>query len=232
MQALHDVAQYLPMLLRMSLINIALLGSLIAVGFTVGTLVAVVQVYGRRAASAAAGTYAWMFRSVPSLVMLFLFYYAPPRFGVRVSPFLAATLALGLCSSAYQSQIFRGAIQAISSGQMQAARSLGMGRPRAVISIILPQAFRLAIPGWSNEFSSVVKDTTLAYVVGLNEVVRATKIINDTRYDLTMPALIVTALLFLVMTNAGNLALGGVERRFGIPGLQMPGRTRTTDMGR
>jgi ABC-type amino acid transport system permease subunit len=77
-----------------------------------------------------------------------------------------------------------------------------------------------------------VKDTTLAYVVGLNEVVRATKIINDTRYDLTMPALIVTALLFLVMTNAGNLALGWVERRFGIPGLQMPGRTRTTDMGR
>jgi polar amino acid transport system permease protein len=115
---------------------------------------------------------------------------------------------------------------------MQAARSLGMSRPRAVATIMLPQAFRLAIPGWSNEFSSVVKDTALAYVVGLNEVMRAAKLINDTRYDLTMPALILTALLFLAMTNAGNLVLGGFERRLGIPGLQMPGRTRTADTGR
>jgi polar amino acid transport system permease protein len=232
MQALYDVAQYLPMLLRACLINVALLFSLIVLGFVVGTLVAVVQVYGRRPASVAAAAYAWVFRSVPPLVLLFLVYFAPPRFGVPISSFLAATLALGLCSSGYQSQIFRGAIQAISNGQMMAARSLGMSRPRAVVSIILPQAFRLAIPGWSNEFSSVVKDTSLAYVVGLNEVVRATKIINDTRYDLTMPALIVTALMFLVMTNAGNLVLGTIERRSGIPGLQVAGRTRTTDMGR
>lgn len=232
MDALRDVGQYIPMLLRASLLNIALLFSLISVGFVVGTVVAVIQVYGRRAASTVAETYAWIFRSVPSLVMLFLFYYTPPRFGVRISSFLAATLALGLCSSAYQSQIFRGAIQAISGGQMQAARSLGMSRPRAVVCVMLPQAFRLAIPGWSNEFSSVVKDTALAYVVGLNEVMRAAKLINDTRYDLTMPALILTALLFLAMTNAGNLVLGGIERKFGIPGLQMPGRTRTADAGR
>jgi ABC-type amino acid transport system permease subunit len=77
-----------------------------------------------------------------------------------------------------------------------------------------------------------VKDTALAYVVGLNEVMRAARLINDTRYDLTMPALILTALLFLAMTNAGNLVLGGIERKFGIPGLQMPGRARTADAGR
>jgi polar amino acid transport system permease protein len=228
-ETLRDVGQYIPMLLRACLTNVALLFALLAVGFAVGTVVAVVQVYGKRAASAAAAAYAWVFRSVPPLVMCFLIYYGPPRFGLRVSSFLAATLAIGLCSSGYQSQIFRGAIQAISSGQMQAARSLGMSRTQAIRSIILPQAFRLAIPGWSNEFSSVVKDTSLAYVVGLNEVMRAAKVINDTRYDLTMPALILTALLFLAMTNAGNLALGGIERRFGIPGLQMPGRTRTAD---
>lgn len=232
MDTLRDVAQYIPMLFRACLLNVALLFALVAVGFAVGTVVAVVQVYGRRVASAFAAGYAWVFRSVPPLVLCFLFYFGPPRFGLRVSSFLAATLAIGLCSSGYQSQIFRGAILAISSGQMQAARSLGMSRIRAVRSIILPQAFRLAIPAWSNEFSSVVKDTSLAYVVGLNEVMRAAKVINDTRYDLTMPALVLTALLFLAMTNAGNLALGAVERRYGIPGLQMPGRMRTTDMGR
>ncbi|MEW5826182.1 MAG: amino acid ABC transporter permease [Candidatus Bipolaricaulota bacterium] len=229
---LHDLAEYVPLLLRMSLVNVALLFSLLCVGFALGTLVAVVQVYGRRLASAAAAGYAWVFRSIPSLVLLFLVYYGPPRLGLRISPFLAATLALGLCSSGYQSQIFRGALLAISGGQMQAARSLGMSRGRAIRTILLPQAFRLAIPGWSNEFSSVVKDTTLAYVVGLNEVMRATRIINDTRYDLTMPALLLTAALFLLMTNAGNLGLGAVERRFGIPGLQMPGRGRATDLGR
>lgn len=210
-------------MLRASLINIQLLVALIAVGYVLGTLIALMQVYGGRVLGTISRLYEWIFRSIPALVLLFLFYYGPPRCGVRISPFLAATMALGFRSSAYQSQIFRGAIQAIPTGQMLAARSVGMSRARAIATIVLPQAFRLSIPGWTNEFSSVVKDTTLAYVVGFNEIMRSARIIMDSRYDLAMLAFIAVALVFLGLTYAGNTLMGGIERKFRIPGLQMPG---------
>lgn len=217
---------FIPRLLYASIINIELLLALIAVGYVLGTMVALLQVYGGRTLGAVARVYEWIFRSIPALVLLYLFYYGPPRFGLPISSFVAATFALGCRSSAYQSQIFRGAIQSIPSGQMLAARSLGMGRVRAIITIILPQAFRLSIPGWTNEFSSVIKDTTLAYAVSFNEILRTAKIVYDTHYDLAITVLIFVALVFMVLTLAGNVTMGMIERRFGIPGLQVPGQAR------
>jgi len=222
-EAIAAVARHIPRLLRASVINIELLFALLAVGFVVGTLVALLQVYGGRFLGTLARLYEWIFRSIPALVLLFLFYYGPPRFGVDISAFVAATMALGFRSSAYQSQIFRGAIQAIPQGQMAAARSMGMSRARSIVSIILPQAFRLSIPGWTNEFSSVVKDTTLAYAVGFNEIMRSARIIMDSDYSLAMLAFIAVALVFLVLTYTGNALMGMVERQLRIPGLQMPG---------
>ena len=205
------------------MINIELLFGLIAVGFVVGTLVALLQVYVGRFFGALSRIYEWIFRSIPALVLLFLFYYGPPRFGIDISGFAAAMLALGFRSSAYQSQIFRGAIQSIPTGQMMAARSMGMSQVRAIFTIILPQAFRLSIPGWTNEFSSVIKDTTLAYAVGFNEILRTARIVYDTHYDLAMLVLVFVALVFMVLTLVGNAAMGVAERKLRIPGLQMPG---------
>ena len=212
------------------MINIELLLALIAVGYVFGTLVALLQVYGGKVLGTLARIYEWIFRSIPALVLLFLFYYGPPRFGLDISGFVAAMFALGFRSSAYQSQIFRGAIQSIPSGQMMAARSMGMSRVRAIFTIILPQAFRLSIPGWTNEFSSVIKDTTLAYAVGFNEVLRAARIVYDTHYDLAMTVLIFVALIFMVLTLLGNAGMGLVERKFGIPGLQVPGYEKVRQM--
>jgi len=104
-----------------------------------------------------------------------------------------------------------------------AARSLGMSRTRAIVSVILPQAFRLSIPGWSNEFSAVAKDTTLAYVVSYNELLRTASSIVDRDYKLAIPAYLTVALIFLVLTYAGNRSLGWLEKRTRIPGLQVAG---------
>jgi len=231
-QNIARLAPFIPSLLRASLINIQLLIGLIALGYVFGTLTALLQVYGGKILGTVARIYEWIFRSVPALVLLFLFYYGPPRFGIGISGFAAAMFALGFRSSAYQSQIFRGAIQSIPSGQMLAARSMGMSRIQAIFSIILPQAFRLSIPGWTNEFSSVIKDTTLAYAVGFNEVLRTARIVYDTHYDLAMSVLIFVALIFMVLTLAGNALMGGVERRFRIPGLQVPGHEKTRQSSR
>jgi polar amino acid transport system permease protein len=220
---LAAIGKSVPMLLRAFLINLEVLVALLGVGLVAGTLIAILQVYAGRLIGYLAFLFEWVFRAIPALILLLLFYFGPPRFGFDISPFLAATLALGFRSAAYQSQIFRGAIQAIPTGQMLAARSVGMSRARAVVTIILPQAFRLSIPGWSNEFSGVTKDTTLAYAVGLNEVLRAARVVMDRQYNLAMLAYLTVALLFLALTYAGNWGLGLLEKKTRIPGLEMKG---------
>lgn len=217
MSKILETAVYVPMLLRASRLNLELLGALLGLGLLVGTAVALAQSYARTPARAIARTFEWIFRGVPALVLLFLFYFGPAQFGLRVSPFAAASIALGLRSAAYQSQIFRGALESVSSGQMAAARALGMTRRRAIGKVVLPQAVRLAVPGWSNELSAVVKDTTLAYAVGFNDVMRTARVIYDRHYELAMPALLLVALLFLLLTEGSTALLALAEKRTRIP---------------
>jgi len=204
-------------------INVEILLGLITLGFVVGMLVALLQVYGHRYLRRTMVAYEWFFRGVPEIVLLMLAYYGLRQFGVKITPFYAAVLGLGLRSSAYQSQIFRGAVQAVGSGQMMAALSVGMTRWQAVRSVILPQALRLSIPPWSNEFSSVLKDTTLAYAIGVIEIMRKARFLIARDYRLAMPAFILVALFFFVLTYAGNWGLGVLERRLRIPGFEAKG---------
>ncbi len=210
----------LPVLLQGLLVNLELLAGLLSLGIVVGVVVALVEVYAPRPLRAVALAYEWFFRGVPELVLLFLFYFGPSQFGAEISAFFAAVLALGFRSSAYQSQIFRGAIQAISPGQSLAARSLGMSRLAVIRHVILPQALRLSLAGWSNEFSSVLKDTTLAYGIGVVEVMRQARYLTARNFPLALPAFLTVALMFLVLTYAGNWGIGLLERRLRVPGLE------------
>jgi len=189
----------------------------------VGIVIALFQVYGNRFLATVASAWEWFFRGVPALVLLFLFFFGTAQFGLDIDAFTAAVLALGFRSSGYQSQIFRGAIQAVSQGQMMAAQSIGLSRLQAIAYVILPQALRLAIPAWSNEFSSVIKDTTLAYAIGVNEVLRHARYIMVRHYELAMLAYLTVALIFLLLTYAGNWLLGLLERRVAVPGFEMKG---------
>ncbi len=220
------------MFLQATLINLGLLAGLIILGLVVGIPIALLQVYGVRPLRWLASAWEGFFRGVPALVLLFLFFFGPAQFGVQLSAFTAAILALGFRSSGYQSQIFRGAIQSIPRGQMLAARSMGMSRLQAIRYVVLPQALRLAIPAWSNEFSSVIKDTTLAYAIGVNEVLRQVRYIADRYYELAMPAYLTVALIFLVLTYGGNWLLGRLERRWALPGFPMRGAEERIERGR
>lgn len=187
----------------------------LAVGFLIGTPIALVRIYGSKLAQLLAAGYTVVLRGFPSLVVLFIAYYVLAA-AVNLPPFLAGCAALGICSSAYQAEIFRGAVQGVSSGQMMAARALGMSQGQAILSIILPQALRNAIPGWSNEAAVVVKDSSLVYAVGLAELMRRAQQINGT---LHAPLLIfsATGLFYFVLTFGTNRLLGWVERRTRIP---------------
>lgn len=208
------------------LLTLALLG----LGLAAGIPIAFAQVYGYRLLRIACAVYEQVFRGIPALVLILLFYNGLARsFHILLPAFAAAVLALGLRSAAYQSQIFRGAIQAVPRGQMLAARSIGMSKLQAIRYIILPQAFRLAIPPWTNEFSSVLKDTSLASAIGVLELARLGTLISSriqygrgARWILII--FIVVALIYLVLTYAGNWSLGFLEDKLRIPGFEMKGR--------
>ncbi len=185
------------------------------VGFLIGMPIALARIYGGRPAQVLAVGYTAVLRGFPSLVVLFIAYYVLAG-AINLPPFLAGCAALGICSSAYQAEIFRGAIQGVSRGQMLAARAVGMTQGQAILNIVLPQALRNAIPGWSNEAAIVVKDSSLVYAVGLAELMRRAQQVNAT---LHAPLLVfsVTGALYFLLTFATNRLLGWVERKFSIP---------------
>ncbi len=204
------------------MVTLELTLALLVLGILVGIPLALGQVYGGRGVGILSSTYERFFRSIPALVLLFLFFFGSSGLGLNLSPFVAAALALGCRSSAYQSQIFRGAIQSIRQGQMIAARSLGMSKFQAIWHIILPQALRRSIPPWSNEYSSVVKDTSLAYAVGVIELVREGRYIIVRTFE-PMLIYITIAVIYFVLTYAGNRSLGYLEERLEIPGFETKG---------
>lgn len=208
------------------LLTLGLLGTGILMGFPI----AFAQVYGYRPLRWFCRGYEQVFRGIPALVLILIFHSGLSRsFNILLPAFVSALIALGLRSSAYQSQIFRGAIQSVSSGQMLAARSVGMTRLQAIRHIILPQAFRLAIPPWTNEYSSVLKDTSLASAIGVLELMKEGTLIM-TRVQYTRGAkwilvvLILVALIYWVLTYVGNAGLGFLENRLRIPGFETKGK--------
>ena len=137
--------------------------------------------------------------------------------GLNLNAVAAATIVLGMTSGAYQSQIFRGAILSLSKGQLKAARALGMSDGLAIRSIILPQALRISIPGWSNEYSIILKDSALAFALGAPEIMARTHFVATRTYTY-LPLYITAGALYLIITIIGLKALRSLERKVHIPG--------------
>jgi len=212
------IFQVLPYLLRGSLVTIGLVGGALFLGFVMGIPMAVGQVYGNKLIVNLISFYVWFFRGLPVLVLLFLFYFGLfSLIGLNLPAFTAAILVLGLRSAAYQSQIFRGSIQSLGEGQMLAARSLGMSKIQAIWNIILPQALIISIPGWSNEYSIILKDSAVSYAIGVMELLTRANFISTRTYK-PMPVFLTCALIFLLLTYGGVKVLNFLEKKVRIPG--------------
>jgi polar amino acid transport system permease protein len=149
---------------------------------------------------------------VPVVVIIFILFFVIAQY-INLSPFLAGSLALGCASGADQSEIFRGALQAVPAGQMTAARAIGMSRVQAIRNIVLPQALRLALPAWGNEATLVLKDSTLVFVVGVPEILRRTQQVSA-RTNEPFVAFGAAMLLYLAMTLLTTQLLQWLERRY------------------
>lgn len=225
-EALTAIWEALPYMLSGIWYTLALVLGAMGVGLVLGIPLAVGQVYGGFLTRRLVKTYVWLFRGVPILVQLYLFYFGllsylntlPMLSSLPLdSAFLAAVVVLGLTSAAYQSQIFRGAILSLPEGQLKAARALGMRDATAIRSIILPQALRLSIPAWSNEYSIILKDSALAFVIGVMELMSRTRAVAATTHQ-PVPLSLFAGLLFFILTWFGVRALLSLEKKVRIPG--------------
>lgn len=197
-----------------------LLISIIAIvmGFGIGIVIGLGRISSHFLINGIATVYVEILRGVPLLIQIFFIYFAISIYIPGINdPTVAATLALGLNSGAYQAEIIRGGIQSIPRGQMEAARSSGMSYIQAMRHVILPQGFRLIIPPMTNEYVTVIKDSSLAYAIGTMEITwLSTKII--TVYFQPLTTYVFVALIYFTLTTFTSNIMRVVERRFRIPG--------------
>ena len=215
---LNAVVNAFPYMLGGSLVTIAVVVGAMLIGLVAGIPLAVGQVYGKAPVRWIVKTYVWFFRGVPLLVLLFLFYFGLFSFlNINLSAFTVAVIVLGLISAAYQSQIFRGAIRSLPEGQFKAARALGMRDTQTIALIILPQALRLSVPGWSNEYSIVLKDSAVTYALGVAEIMARTHFVATRTYQ-HLPLYMAAGFIYLVLTYAGTRSLRVLESKVRIRG--------------
>jgi polar amino acid transport system permease protein len=162
----------LPLLLSGLWITLELGIVSIVAGLVGGLILALLRLYATPFVRALAKIYTDVFRSVPLLVLLIVIYYALPFIGIRLSPFLSAASALTLVSTAYTAEIFRAGIEAIPRGQFEASEALGLSYRHMMAEIILPQAVKIVIPPLTNNCINVMKDTALASVVAMPDLLK------------------------------------------------------------
>ena len=188
-----------------------------------GMLLAMGRVYGKPPLTTLIYVYEKIFRGVPLLVIFFLVYFGLGQIGINLLPFTAAIIGLALRSSAYQAQIFRSAINSIPEGQNIAARTLGMSKTQSIIHIMIPQVLRLSIPSWSNEFTIVLKDTSIALALGVPEILRvAGQIYTIQKYfDYILPLLLLVALIYFIIVVFVNKILGYLGEKYKMAGFDV-----------
>lgn len=162
----------LPALLWGLLVTLQIGVASILVGLAGGLFLAVTRLYAPPFIKLLIRIYIDIFRSIPLLVLLIVVYYALPFVGIRLSPFLSAVTALSLVSAAYTAEIFRAGIEAIPHGQFEASAALGLSNRHTMVDVILPQAIRIVIPPLTNNCINVMKDTALASVVAMPDLLK------------------------------------------------------------
>ena len=208
----------LPALLDGAVVALGLWVLAMILGFVVALGLTWCRVYGNRVLYGLATAYVEVFRGTPMIVQMFVIYLGLPDLGIVMSSFAAATVAMAFNSAAYQAEYFRGAIQSIPSGQMVAARAIGMSRFDAVRTVVLPQAMRRVIPQWSNEAILELKFTSIAYAISVNEITSHAYEIGYSTFRF-FEIFIVAAVIYLAMTTVVAQVLDVIDRRVRVPGL-------------
>ena len=211
----------LPALLAGTAVTLQIWAWCMVGGTVVGLLLALGRVYGNKTIYAFSTGYIEFFRGTPMLVQMLIVYFGLPVIGVKLSSIVAASVALGMNTAAYQAEYFRGAIQSIEDSQMEAAYAVGMSKAQAIQNIILPQALRIVIPSWSNESVLLLKYSSIAFAIGVPELMARAQMIGYSTFKF-FDAFIIAAFIYLALTSILAQLLDILSKKVRIPGQEVP----------
>jgi len=182
-------------------------------GSLLGLLVALARTSENRTAQWAAMVYIQIFQGTPLLLQLFLIFFGAPVLGLDINPWVAAGIALILNTGAFLGEIWRGCIQAIPHGQTEAAHALNLGYVSRMRDVVLPQAFKIALPPTVGYMVQIIKGTSLAAIIGFTEVTRAGQIINNATFQPLQVFTTVAAIYFFICWPLSLLAARMEKKR-------------------
>jgi polar amino acid transport system permease protein len=200
-------------------VEITLFG--VALGLGLGTLLAIGDIYGGKLAKSVIAVYVEFFRGSPLFVQLFIAVYTVPAIlHLQIDHYLLAFLVFGLNSAAYQKGYMKGSMQTVLDDQMIAGLSVGMSRLQTLRHIILPQAYRIVIPSWTNEFCSLTKSTATVAFVGLFDLVSAGLSIRMRTFEI-LPVWMVIGIIYLIWITGFSKIMDIIYERKKIPGVEL-----------
>ncbi len=179
----------------------------IVIGLVIGLLVCFMGRAKNVIPRVISAVYIWCIRGTPMIVQAFIVFFAIPQViqlvvpGFKIAAFPAGLITLSLNAGAYMAEIFRGGIEAVNPGQVEASRSLGLSQSKTMLKIVLPQAFKISIPSLVNQFIITIKDSSILSVIGLAEIVNLAKVYVGSTYQF-FPTYIMVAAYYLIVISA------------------------------
>ncbi|MBP2032671.1 putative amino-acid transport system permease protein [Clostridium algifaecis] len=203
-----DLIKYLHYTISMSIISTL-------IGFIIASIFVAIKLLNIKILTKIINVYISFFRGTPLLVQLFIFYYGIPQIIKplkNISPFGAMIIGLSLCGSAYMTEIIRGAIESVPKGQLEAALSIGMTQLQAFKRIVYPQAIRIAVPGIGNEFVDLLKSSSLAFVLGLTEILARAQMDAASSFKV-METYLALAIVYWIVVEIFNFIQRIIEKK-------------------
>ncbi len=191
-------AGFLPLIGRAALMTLAVSACAMVLAVVGGLVLALARRYGAAPLRWAATIYIEVIRGTPLLIQVLFIFYGLPSLGIRLDPFLAGVVALGLNYAAYEAENYRAGLQSVPHGQMEAAMALNLTQAQAVRHVMVPQAFRFVVPVMTNDFISLLKDSSLVSVITLSELTQAYIRLSTTYYDYLGTGLMIAAAYLLL----------------------------------
>ena len=210
----NEVAEYLPLLAQGALVTVEVFACALVVATLLGLIWALMRVSKLRALSVFSKLLINTIRGIPILVQLFYIYFVFPEIGIQLSAFQAGVIGLGFAYSCYLAEVFRSGIEAVDPGQVEAAQSLGMARALILWRVVLPQAFKIALPPYGNTCIMLLKDTSQASIITVAELSFQGKLIASSTFKNTEIFTLV-AVWYLAMCVPLILLVGQLEKKFG-----------------
>lgn len=208
-----SIAAYMPSFLEASWVVMEVTVLVILLSWLCGLLAAFGKTARNPAVRWTASFYIWFIRGTPTLIQIFIVYFGLPQVGMRLSPFAAGVIALGVNSGAYVAEIVRAGLLAMPKGQLESALALGMSWPQAMARIIMPQVVRMIVPPITNEAVTTLKNTSLLSTITVVELTLQAQIVIAATYR-PFDFYIIAAMLYLAMTTILTQLSTWVERRY------------------